>query len=324
MASDRAALEQELKSYLNKVTGPYNGWHDINRSMINNWCDAMGDTNPLYRNDEFAACTPLAQIAAPPTMLQAWTFRNKDGQYGPGSTEQDPFAIMNVFREHGYDSVVGVNYDQRYERYLHDGESVHYSSEIIELSEYKQTALGEGYFVTELMEFMVADGEKVASTEFRYFIYRAPELSAGQKAAVAASSSGNNKVLRPYPVENYDNLFFWQGLRDGELRIQQCSHCDTLRHPPQPVCSHCQSDSWGSITSSGKGTVHSYVIMHHPQIPPFDSPNPIGVIQLEEGARIVGQLIDIKPEDIEIGLAVEVRFIEVQDGLTLAQFAPTL
>ena len=76
------------------------------------------------------------------------------------------------------------------------------------------------------------------------------------------------------------------------------------------------------MASSGKGTIHSFVKMHHPDIPVFDKPNPIGLIDLEEGTRIVGRLVNFGDREVTIGTAVEVVIEEVEPGLRLAFFQP--
>ena len=87
------------------------------------------------------------------------------------------------------------------------------------------------------------------------------------------------------------------------------------------MCPACNSLEWDTKTSSGKGTIYSYVNLHHPQVPPFDSPNPVALVELEEGTRLIGGLVGIKPKDVKIGLPVSVE-ITTEDDLTLALFRP--
>ena len=129
-------------------------------------------------------------------------------------------------------------------------------------------------------------------------------------------------TLRPRPPINQDTEFLWDGFEQGQLRIQRCGSCQKLRHPPGPACPACHSFEWDFIVSSGRGTVYSYVNFHHPQIPPFPSPNPIALIETEEGTRFVSNLVDVDPDAIEIGMPVEVVFTAVDDDLTLPLFKP--
>ena len=95
-----------------------------------------------------------------------------------------------------------------------------------------------------------------------------------------------------------------------------------LRHPPRPACASCDSFEWDTVTSSGRGTVFSYVVVHHPQIPGFDYPLPIAVVELEEGTRLVGDLIGVDAADVRIGMPVVVEMVAVDDELTIPMFRP--
>ena len=128
--------------------------------------------------------------------------------------------------------------------------------------------------------------------------------------------------LRPRPGINKDTAFFWQGLKQGKLLIQQCSNCNTLRHPPAPVCKECLSFDWQEHKASGKGVIHSFVKMHHPQVPAFDNPNPIGLIALDEGTRLVGCLVGFAEADIKIGTAVQLQIVDCDEHTSMAQFIP--
>jgi uncharacterized protein len=131
------------------------------------------------------------------------------------------------------------------------------------------------------------------------------------------------RPLRPRPALTQDNAFFFEGARRGALLIQRCGSCGVLRHPPRPACAVCRSFEWDTVTASGKGTVYSYVVVHHPQVPAFDYPLPIAVVELEEGTRLVADLVGVEPEAVRIGMPVDVEFVAVDDELTLAMFRPS-
>jgi uncharacterized OB-fold protein len=111
---------------------------------------------------------------------------------------------------------------------------------------------------------------------------------------------------RPRPGITHDNRFFWDGVNAGKLLIQRCADCKELRHPPAPMCPHCRSTEWNTVEASGRGTIYSFVFHHHPTIPPFEAGHPIALIELEEGTRIVTDLVGARPEQIAIGITVEV------------------
>ena len=88
------------------------------------------------------------------------------------------------------------------------------------------------------------------------------------------------------------------------------------------MCPHCQSLEWETVEASGKGTVYSFVTNHYPQVPAFDYPLNVALIELEEGVRLISNVVGIPADDVEIGMAVEVEFTAFDDELTLPQFRP--
>jgi uncharacterized OB-fold protein len=88
------------------------------------------------------------------------------------------------------------------------------------------------------------------------------------------------------------------------------------------MCPHCQSVEWDTVAASGRGTVYSFVVPHHPQVPAFEYPYVVALVELEEGTRLVSNVIDVDPADVSVGMPVEVRFVAVDDELTLPLFRP--
>jgi uncharacterized protein len=124
------------------------------------------------------------------------------------------------------------------------------------------------------------------------------------------------------PAMSADTSFFWEGCERGELLIQRCMSCKQLRHPPGPGCPSCGSLDWDTVASSGRGTIHSYAVHHYPPIPGFEPPNLVGLVDVEEGVRILANVTDIEPDAIEIGMPVEVWFKDAGD-VTLPQWRPS-
>jgi len=106
------------------------------------------------------------------------------------------------------------------------------------------------------------------------------------------------------------------------LLVQRCTSCGALRHPPLPACAVCGSLEWGTVESSGRGTLYSYVVVHHPQVPSFEYPLPVGLIELEEGTRVVANLDGMAREEIQIGMPLQVTFVDFDEGLSLPVFVP--
>jgi uncharacterized OB-fold protein len=132
------------------------------------------------------------------------------------------------------------------------------------------------------------------------------------------------RPLRPRPGLTHDNRFFFEAANQRRLLIQRCAACNTLRHPPQPRCDRCGAYDWDTVEASGRGTVYSYVVNHHPQIPAFDYPLPIGLIELEEGTRLVAQLVDCAPEAVVVGMVVEVTWLDDDPEQVLPAFRPAI
>jgi hypothetical protein len=125
------------------------------------------------------------------------------------------------------------------------------------------------------------------------------------------------------PGITHDNRFFWEGLVRHQLLIQRCASCHRLQHPPAPMCPGCHSFEMEAIEASGRGIVHSFVVAHHPPIPPFEYPNVIVLVELEEGTRLVSRLVGTQPDDVAIGMPVAVEFEKVDEDFVLHRFRVT-
>jgi uncharacterized OB-fold protein len=128
--------------------------------------------------------------------------------------------------------------------------------------------------------------------------------------------------FRQAPTATPDSQFFWDGLAARTLLIQRCTGCGRLRHPPRPMCPWCNDLAWDTVEASGRGTVHSFVMPQHPRFPFLEYPYVVALVDLEEGTRLVSNLVDVAPEEASIGMAVEVCFAEFDGGLVLHQFRP--
>lgn len=129
-----------------------------------------------------------------------------------------------------------------------------------------------------------------------------------------------NLAVRPRPVMTMDTEFFWKAARKHRLAIQRCGGCGKLRHPPMPCCPHCHSFEWDTVDSAGKGELLSYTVVHAPLVPPFTKPYAVGLVALDEGTRLVAELVDADLDNIKIGTPVELEFLECEGDLTLPVF----
>jgi uncharacterized OB-fold protein len=113
---------------------------------------------------------------------------------------------------------------------------------------------------------------------------------------------------RPAPIVTDDNAVFWEAADSGRLVAQRCVACGALRHPPRPMCPQCHSLDVEAATLSGFGTVYSYAILHHPQNPVFDYPVLAVLVDLDEGIRLVSNIVGVDKDDIAIGMRVKAEF----------------
>ncbi|QGG94735.1 Zn-ribbon domain-containing OB-fold protein [Actinomarinicola tropica] len=135
--------------------------------------------------------------------------------------------------------------------------------------------------------------------------------------------SGPGGATRPIPQPTPETEHFWEGTKAGELRIQRCQDCEGAYFPPRPFCPHCSSRNVAVEVASGRATLYSYVI-HHREVPGFESPYAIAVVELEEGPRMMTNIVDCEqtPEALELDMALEVTFEEQDDTITLPFFRP--
>ncbi|GAA2498795.1 OB-fold domain-containing protein [Actinocorallia cavernae] len=274
------------------------GRDPVNLPMIRHWCEAMGDTSPAYRG-------PGA--IAPPTMLQAWTMAGLSG-HGDRSGPYD--ELLRLLDDLGCTSVVATDCEQEYLRPLRPGDTITFDTVIESVSGRKATKLGTGHFVTTRTDIR-ADGVLAGTHRFRILKY-AP--------ARTPAPAPSPPPRRPRPVVNRDNAGFWRGVAEHRLLIQRCTGCGTLRHPWLPGCNACGGPGWDTVEASGEGTVHSYVVMHHPPFPAFDPPYAVALVQLAEGVRMVSNVVGVPYDKVRIGMPVRLEFTAYDDELTLPVF----
>jgi uncharacterized OB-fold protein/acyl dehydratase len=276
----------------------------VNQAMVNNWAEALGDTNPVYTDPAFAAESVHKGLVAPPAMAQVWTM---NGLHGARADDDPLGAMMAELDDAGFTSVVATNSEQTYHRYLRHGEQVSASTRLEDVTGPKRTALGEGWFVTTCTTWYVGE-EAVAEMMFRVLKFRPPEAKPPPAPMIR-------------PVISRDTEFFWDGLKAGELRIQRWG--EVLRHPPGPMPPDGSFDAKPDyVVASGLGAVYSYVVHHHPPVPGRDLPFVVALVELDEGVRVMAELLDVVADEVHIGQRVEAAFVKVDDDLTLPAWRP--
>lgn len=122
------------------------------------------------------------------------------------------------------------------------------------------------------------------------------------------------------PTPDRDDQFFWAGVTEGKLLARRCANCHRLQHPPSPMCPQCGSLEWADQELAGRGRLHSWIVSHHPT-EADEAARIVALIELDEGIRLVSNLQDIEPKEVENDMALEVVFTDV-DGVRLPQFRP--
>jgi uncharacterized OB-fold protein len=131
-------------------------------------------------------------------------------------------------------------------------------------------------------------------------------------------------VAKPLPTISDFNRPFWEAARKHELRLQRCNSCQKIWAPNGPVCPHCFSEDYRWETLSGRGKIASFVVFHKVYHPAFasDVPYNVAFVELEEGPRIISNIVGASNDELRIGMPVEVVFEDVDDQVSLPKFRP--
>lgn len=121
--------------------------------------------------------------------------------------------------------------------------------------------------------------------------------------------------------QDSDSRPYWEGLAQGELRIQRCATCTRAVFYPRAHCPHCHSDQLSWIVASGKATLYSYTVVHQ-AFGAFaeEAPFVVAIVELEEGVRMMTRIIDAPRERLSIGAPLQVTFVTAGEQLTLPYF----
>ena len=284
---------------------PRVGRHPVNQPMVDHWLDAMGDQNPIYRDEAAAKAAGHPGTVAPPAMIQVWTMMGLGGV----RPDDDPLGkILELFDEAGYVGVVATNCEQTYHRYLRPGEEVSVAAELTDVVGPKQTALGEAFFITQTITWSVGD-EDVAEMMWRImkFIPKDGQEAPAEPASAVPDDLDADSAMRP--ASSKDTKFFWEGVDAHELRLQKRAD-GTLQHPPVPALWLDKDETTDYAVAAGTGTVFSFVVHHAPKVPGRTPPFVIALVELDEGVRMLGELRNVDPAAVEIGMPVRAMYID--------------
>ena len=130
---------------------------------------------------------------------------------------------------------------------------------------------------------------------------------------------------KPIPIPTPESDFFWTKIGEHQLWIQRCIDCLNPFFYPRIVCPNCLSDNIEWFEVSGRGFLYYYMINHRPP-PGFeeDAPYAIAIVQLEEGPRMMSNIVGIEntPENLILDMPLKVVFEDVTSDVTIPKLCP--
>lgn len=130
---------------------------------------------------------------------------------------------------------------------------------------------------------------------------------------------------KPLPVVDPDTEPFWRAAREHRLVVKRCADCGKAHFYPRELCPHCHSDAVSWFDASGHGTIYSFTVARRPAGPAFqpDAPYVVALVDLDEGARMMTNVVGCPPDTVRIGMRVTVSYDDVTPEVTLPKFRLT-
>jgi uncharacterized OB-fold protein len=131
----------------------------------------------------------------------------------------------------------------------------------------------------------------------------------------------NSSYEQLLPPITETNRPYWDGLSAGELKLQSCADCGSLRYPDAPCCPECLAVEYSWRPVSGKATLWSWIVMHQRYFEAFDELRPylVAQVKLDEGVLMISSLVD-PPEDLQIDVPLQVEFVASPSGRVIPKF----
>jgi uncharacterized OB-fold protein len=128
----------------------------------------------------------------------------------------------------------------------------------------------------------------------------------------------------PAPYQSPDNKEFWAATTEGRLLLRKCDDCGAFIWYPRPFCPACSSHSTSWVQASGQGTVYTFTVVHRSGLPGFRDALPyvVAYVELEEGPRVMTNVVGCDPADVTVGMPVRVVFHDTGEGSALFRFEP--
>jgi len=134
----------------------------------------------------------------------------------------------------------------------------------------------------------------------------------------------DEEMVKPLPKPSKWSQPFWDNSKEGKLTLKKCKDCGHIDHPPYMYCTNCHGDDSEWIEASGKGVLVAYAINSYMVPFPFwdDMPYVVAMIDLEEGVRMISNVVECDQDNLENGMDLEVVFDKVSDDFTLPKWRP--
>lgn len=129
---------------------------------------------------------------------------------------------------------------------------------------------------------------------------------------------------KPLPTIVGETRPYWEACRRGQLVIQRCARCGEYQFYPRGICAHCWSTEVEWVEVSGRGTVWTYTVTYQNRTPGFaeEVPYVLALVELAEGVKLFTNIVECRPQEVRIGMPVEVTFVRANDRVTVPYFKP--
>jgi len=137
------------------------------------------------------------------------------------------------------------------------------------------------------------------------------------------SLAGAEVEGRPVPLLSAVTAPYWEATTRGELLVQECPDCGHRQFYPRSICVQCGGEP-GWLTTAGKGTIHTFSVVRQSGAAPFNqwTPFAVAIVELDEGPRIMGNVVGIDVDEVRIGQRVQVHFVPVNEEASLPFWRP--
>jgi uncharacterized OB-fold protein len=126
------------------------------------------------------------------------------------------------------------------------------------------------------------------------------------------------------PTPDNETQPFWEAAKEGRLLIKRCNACGEFHFYPRPFCPRCWSEDVEWFEAGGRATLYTWSVVHRNDLPPFPEriPYVAAIAELEEGPRMMTNVVDCAFDRLEVGMALEAVFHPTSDDVTIVQFRP--